>query len=82
MCFGVEEKMNEKISSLIEQSEVSIMDSKCFKGYIDIEKFSRLLIDDVLFLATSNTSVDNLPVPLTSEEIIMKVKYHYGYCKL
>ena len=58
--------MNEKISDLIKQSEVSIMSNKCFKGYIDIEKFSQLLINDVLNETTA------------PESLIMKVKEIYA----
>lgn len=37
-------KMTDKIYELIKQSEVSIGHPKCFTGYIDINKFTELIV--------------------------------------
>lgn len=46
MFIGVGKNMNEKISEVIRQSEVSIMDTKCFKGHVDIEHLIELVVEE------------------------------------
>ena len=38
--------MSDKIYELIKQSEVSISHPKCFTGYIDINKFAELIVQE------------------------------------
>lgn len=38
--------MKERLSDWIEKSEVSIMDNKCFKGHIDIERLVELVVEE------------------------------------
>ena len=40
--------MTDKIYELIQQSEVSISHPRCFTGYIDINKFTELIVRECL----------------------------------
>ena len=40
--------MTDKIYELIKQSEVSIGHPKCFSGYIDINKFTELIVRECI----------------------------------
>jgi hypothetical protein len=71
--------MNDKIYKLIQQSEVSIGHPRCFSGYIDINKFAELIVQECVGVVEGGSFLhDQAPTAIFAKECSGAIKQHFG----
>jgi hypothetical protein len=67
---------NTRIYELIQQSEVSISHPRCFSGYIDINKFAKLIVEECADIAKHH--VMNISTYDHADFVDEQIKQHFG----
>ena len=71
--------MTDKIYELIKQSEVSIGHPKWFSGYIDINKFTELIVRECVGVVEGGRFLhDQAPTAIFARECSHAIKRHFG----